>query len=648
MQPQTQIQSGAGNGLDPDVINLAKAIRQTESGGNLQARGRSGEYGAYQYTPGTWQKYAGEAGINTPLEQSTMEQQNEVTYRKLKQWKDQGLNIGQIASMWNSGKPDAYLDPTYKGTNKEGARYDVPAYAKSVAIAYQTLKQGGQVQTDPSNPSSVGGFVNPNSNQNNVVSSFVNPPQIQPDTMPIPEAPKEGLMSRLIHGAGDVFKSIESPFLGVAALPTQLLAKATGRADPFANKAFGGVEATNLEGGALKATEKKLGDVAQIGSYFVPGSGIAGAVGMGALQGLGQEMSKGSSAGQVAVGAGEGALIGGLVAGGTKLAGKGIVKIGETLSGEGAQKALKGIKDAYTYALNLNVGERGFEQRTGKDLAQVLLDNNAPLGRYANGTLDASVAIEKLQQVLNPINDEVTNILQKPQGVVSNISLPDIFEQVSERIQKSPFTQAEKNKMVEQAKKVILAEIKQYGAEVEPAVSDTIKRGFWNTTFKKNITSNDALRSNVSYLVGNTLKEAEEKAIAGTDVGDVLGELNIRRGDLVDAIKRLTKLDGVRLLKGGRLGNMAGGLKGAVIGAASHLGAPGAFLGDYFGERAAEFLNNPANRIGMAQLKSKAVGFIPRVLGKAASPIGENISRVGRGIIKGARGGGLLGNLLIK
>lgn len=141
--------------LDPQAVNLAKAIRQTESGGDFAASGKSGEYGAYQYTEPTWAKDSVAAGINVPLKQSTKEQQNQVAYTKIKSLKDQGYNPGQIASVWNSGNPEAYKDPTYKGTNKSGVHFDVPAYAESVAKAYQTLKSGGQVGVDPQKPSSI-------------------------------------------------------------------------------------------------------------------------------------------------------------------------------------------------------------------------------------------------------------------------------------------------------------------------------------------------------------------------------------------------------------------------------------------------------------------------------------------------------------
>ena len=134
--------------LDPTIINLTKAIRQTESGGNFNARGGSGEFGAYQYTQDTWNGASKKYGVNATLEQATPKQQNEVTYKRVKEWKDKGNNVGQIASMWNAGegKPNAYKE-NWKGVNKFGVAYDTPAYAKKVAKAYQGYK--GQTQKEP-------------------------------------------------------------------------------------------------------------------------------------------------------------------------------------------------------------------------------------------------------------------------------------------------------------------------------------------------------------------------------------------------------------------------------------------------------------------------------------------------------------------
>jgi len=130
--------------LDKDAVNLAKSIRQVESGGNFQSRGKSGEYGGYQFTQPTWDAYSKEAGVNVPLEQATPEQQNEVAYKKIKQWKDQGKNIGEIASMWNAGegKPNAYLEGN-SGVNDKGVHYDTAAYANNVADTYHIFKNQG-------------------------------------------------------------------------------------------------------------------------------------------------------------------------------------------------------------------------------------------------------------------------------------------------------------------------------------------------------------------------------------------------------------------------------------------------------------------------------------------------------------------------
>lgn len=638
----TTLPSSTSNGLDPDAVNLAKAIRQTESGGNFQARGKSGEYGAYQFTKPTWDAYAPKHGVNVPIEQATPDQQNEVAYKQIKEWKDQGLNVGQISSLWNSGKPDAYLDPNYKGVNqKTGVYFDVPAYAKSVATAYQTLKNGGQAQIDPNNPSSTGGFVNP-ANDNPPMSQFVTPPENTP-AAPTPEVPKQGLLSKLGHGALDVLNAVEKPFLGIGAIPVQLLAKATGMKDPYA-EGFPGLAGSKIPVTDLNL-KKKLGDAAQVGSYFIPGEGVVGALGMGALQGAGSAASEGAGAGEIATSAGLGAATAGLFGGATKLVGAGLSRAGEALSGEGVAKAVNGIKKAYSEALNLHAGERGFEARTGKDLAQVLMDTGASLGKHENGTLNAQPAIEALQSKLDPINQQVSELLNKPQGIVGYVSLPKAYDRVVDRINSSKITELEKESMISQAKKIFTATAKKHGTDLELPTSDAIKQGFWNTVFKRNITSDDALRGNVNYLFGNAIKDLEEKVVAGTDAGNVLGPLNEERSKYIDAIKRLTKLDGVRIVKGGKLGNMMGGITGTIVGA-SAAGPLGALAGDYFGTRVAEFLNNPANRIAIAQGKAKAQGLLPELLGKNAVPAGNAITTAGRGIKKATRAAGLIGNLL--
>jgi len=150
MPPQPATQPSAPS-MDNDVINLAKAIRQTESGGNFNAKGGSGESGAYQWMPDTWKAHAKQALGNENAEMSPSNQ-NAVAYTVLKSWKDQGLNPAQIAAKWNSGSEVGWENK--RGVNGAGVQYDVPKYVKSVTDAYQTVKQGGQAFADPNNPSS--------------------------------------------------------------------------------------------------------------------------------------------------------------------------------------------------------------------------------------------------------------------------------------------------------------------------------------------------------------------------------------------------------------------------------------------------------------------------------------------------------------
>lgn len=242
-------------GLDPDAVNLAKAIRQTESGGDSTAVGKSGEYGAYQWEPKTWAAMSSAAGVNVPLEQSTIQQQNQVAYNQIKQWKDQGYNVGQIASMWNSGNPDAYQTGE-SGTNASGAHYDVGEYAKSVATAYQAIKNGGQVGTDPSNPSSV---------QGNSVQGYGGT-----------QTPSDG--SNVTGYGGQAIGQIQAPQGTSAAAPTNSSLTGVPILDSIANFLFpaAGDIKNDIEGTQTKSKLQQVGDLGLSVLPFVPGLGELG------------------------------------------------------------------------------------------------------------------------------------------------------------------------------------------------------------------------------------------------------------------------------------------------------------------------------------------------------------------------------------
>lgn len=140
--------------LDPNVVALARAIKQNETGAGdtyNAPTGADGEQGAYRFLPSTWKQWAGQhlSDENAPM---TMENQNKVAYSQIKSWKDQGYNPGQIASLWNSGKPDPEGNV---GVSKGGAAYDTPAYVKKVYADYQNFKgetQPATAQPDATQP----------------------------------------------------------------------------------------------------------------------------------------------------------------------------------------------------------------------------------------------------------------------------------------------------------------------------------------------------------------------------------------------------------------------------------------------------------------------------------------------------------------
>lgn len=157
-QPQSTTQ---GTNLNQTAKILTNAILSEESGGDYTTTGKSGEYGGYQWEPGTWASESAAAGVNVPLQDATASQQNQVAYTTIDGWLKKGYNPAQIASMWNAGngQPDAYTGKfsngtSSVGTNSSGVDYNVPSYVKSVlSKASQLWKTSqGQPSTQPINP----------------------------------------------------------------------------------------------------------------------------------------------------------------------------------------------------------------------------------------------------------------------------------------------------------------------------------------------------------------------------------------------------------------------------------------------------------------------------------------------------------------
>jgi hypothetical protein len=481
--------------------------------------------------------------------------------------------------------------------------------------------------------------------------------------------PQGGVLSSVLNGAASLVNTIEKPFVGLAALPLQAgvaiknAVTGTHTPDPFA-------QGIPSYGQTLPVTplsaEAKLGDAAQVGSYFVPGEGVLGAVGTGILQGAGSAMSDQKDLTDVALQGAMGGAIGGVAGGATKALGSVTSYAGKLINGKAAGEATHGVYDAYSKALNLNATERNFENRSGKDLAQVLINNKAGLSRNADGTLSAADAIPTLKTALAPLDAEAQHVLSSNRAT---INLVDVATKAKQALQSQSVSALDRTALAQHIDNYVQAEIadrtqsiakatygqdftalsKQQQAKVtfdaanaSVVEADKIKSSFWNTV-GKGFDRDTVLNENAAYQLGKSTKEAIEQAVPD----EQLGQINKERGDLIDAIRRITKLDGNRKVPGGALGSMFGGLTGTLIG--GHVGgAPGALLGDYFGTKAANFVNDPANSIGAAQAKKQALGAVPSVLGKTAKPIGNGLETLGSAIKKGARAVGIGANLLTK
>jgi len=120
--------------INPTAEKIASAIKQVESAGDYNKTGASGEFGAYQFMPETWAQYSKEYSAATGDDASLQTPGNEdkVAIWKISQWINQGYKADQIASLWNSGKPD-YLGNV--GVNGNGVAYDTPAYVGKVMSA---------------------------------------------------------------------------------------------------------------------------------------------------------------------------------------------------------------------------------------------------------------------------------------------------------------------------------------------------------------------------------------------------------------------------------------------------------------------------------------------------------------------------------
>lgn len=168
---QPQVPQDNSGGLDPKIVKVMRAIRQVESGGAKDpytVKGDKGSsMGAFQWNnggkplkdgelPKNWKRDAKETlgDENAPM---TRANQNQVTYKKIEKWKNEGRGPEEIAAKWNGARKlkdgtYTYVNPKYgvKFRNALGVQAPIQAQAENTAPvpAQPQTQNGTAIQTD--------------------------------------------------------------------------------------------------------------------------------------------------------------------------------------------------------------------------------------------------------------------------------------------------------------------------------------------------------------------------------------------------------------------------------------------------------------------------------------------------------------------
>jgi hypothetical protein len=114
-----------------EIRRIMTAMAITESGYRYDMKGSSGEYGAWQVMPKTWERWC-DYYFKEQLEMTPFNQEL-VVWLRVERLVDKGYCVKQIASIWNSGSPNWQGK---KGVNWLGIRYDTPHHVKKVYKNY--------------------------------------------------------------------------------------------------------------------------------------------------------------------------------------------------------------------------------------------------------------------------------------------------------------------------------------------------------------------------------------------------------------------------------------------------------------------------------------------------------------------------------
>lgn len=600
--------------LDPSIVRLAQSISKTETAGSstpYTQGGASGEYGAYQYTAPTWasdsQKYLGQS---VPLEKSTPAQQDEVAYKKIKDLGTQGYKPAQIASIWNSGKPD----PTGNvGTNKEGIAYDTPAYVKKVEANYNALG------TRQQNHSNENGYVTTPS----PTETGTEIPSVSSDT-PTPENLMQkvgdvakGIGNFLFPAVGDIYHDIKgdntkTALQQVGDVGSTLLSGATIIPGVGEGALAAKAGLMGIEGGANVASKVAPGLLNTIGKNAALGAGFgaSGAIGSGQ-----------TDLGQIAKSTAIGGLAGGVIGGAGKLAGDAL-----------ANKASATSESRLTNQTSrLKTLDKSFKANSTPNTNPIktLEQNNLTKGlKVESGKVnaDALTNAQNTGTIDNLIEEHSGQATQLVKSMSGGVTTKSMLNDVMEAIANNPEIRdiGGVSKAQAEAKRIFTDYENSFGDKLPYTVIDNIRAGM-NKVY-------DPTERDVARTIGDT---ARSYLYNGDSTNTALKSAMQNEAELIKARNFVEKLHGTTV-PGGQLGKYFADLMGAGVG-----GAAGSFfgpLGEAVGAGVGGMVTHKMG--GMIQgsyfnpIGSKAAGLLKKTVGGSTGKILKGTTKAG--LLRGA------------
>ena len=521
--------------LDKDVVNLAKAIRQVESGNRTVTPQEGSGFGGasrYQYSHDTWKevarKYLGDE--KAPL---TLENENKATYYRIKDWKDQGKKPAQIASMWNAGpnEPDAYTGffsngkPSV-GENRYGVKYDVPGHANKVRAEYEKIKGGGQAA--PIGPTQFQTSTSPNQNQagGGVLA------QLGSGQMEAPKPPSQ--LDYRLNQAGDALGTLSEGIVNKNPLQVGSGVLQTGgaAAGGFLDATDAAIKAVPILGTAVEGLEAGVGAIA--------GKALDTELGQAAIekyQSLPESWQKNlGAAGNIAAAV---PVLRGL---------KGAVsatknKAGDLIKGTPETVAKKELEGVVSRVIKGGSTLKGANKRGLDPLAVILREAPPTLKKDAKGIdrYDGSQSYEILSDTVTKLDNKLDSVLEeatrKVPGYKGYWDLVDIKEDVARELKKEFRGSPELKSAIKELNR-------DFDSIIESLGGGRVSLGDMNLVKRKVRESvkwdSPQIKQDVSYFTGQVLMKRIEDIAEQRGFGDVK-ELNKQMAERLEAQKILQK-----------------------------------------------------------------------------------------------------------